>query len=176
MAIDASWGLGEAVVAGEVTPDNFLVDKVLREVVAREISDKGIEYRLTPDGAVEKVEIDADRRTAASVTDEQLVAVAMLARRAEKHYGCPQDVEWAIDRHLPDGENVVMLQSRPETVWSQKPAAPVASGPASSLDSIVSTLLSPLASRPPAEPETESEPTPNQSAAPPGDGQKEAPP
>ena len=182
VAIDASWGLGEAVVAGEVTPDNFLVDKVLREVVAREISDKGIEYRLTPDGAVEKVEIDADRRTAASVTDEQLVAVAMLARRAEKHYGCPQDVEWAIDRHLPDGENVVMLQSRPETVWSQKPAAPVASGPASSLDSIVSTLLSPLASRPPAEPEiepepeteTESKPNPNQSAAPPGDGQKEA--
>ena len=147
VAIDASWGLGEAVVAGEVTPDNFLVDKVLRQVIAREISDKGIEYRMTADGAVEKAEIDGPRRTAASVTDEQLVAVATLARRAEKHYGCPQDVEWAIDRHLPDGENVVMLQSRPETVWSQKPAQPVASGAAGPLDSIVSTLLSPLAAQ-----------------------------
>ena len=147
VAIDASWGLGEAVVAGEVTPDNFLVDKVLRQVIAREISDKGIEYRMTADGAVEKAEIDGPRRTAASVTDEQLVAVAALARRAEKHYGCPQDVEWAIDRHLPDGENVVMLQSRPETVWSQKPAQPVASGATGPLDSIVSTLLSPLAAQ-----------------------------
>ena len=172
VAIDASWGLGEAVVAGEVTPDNFLVDKVLRQVISREISDKGVEYRMTADGAVEKAEIEGPRRTAASVTDEQLVAVAMLARRAEKHYGCPQDVEWAIDRHLPDGENVVMLQSRPETVWSQKPARPVTSGPVSSLDSIVSTLLSPLAA-----PQSRSQPTdrptnrPNQSQ---GNSQKEA--
>ncbi len=154
VAIDASWGLGEAVVAGEVTPDNFLVDKVLRQVISREISDKGVEYRMTADGAVSKAEIEGPRRTVASVTDEQLVAVAMLARRAEKHYGCPQDVEWAIDRHLPDGENVVMLQSRPETVWSQKPARPVTSGPVSSLDSIVSTLLSPLAA-----PQSRSQPT-----------------
>ena len=49
VAIDASWGLGEAVVSGEVTPDNFLVDKVLREVIKREISDKCVEYRLTED-------------------------------------------------------------------------------------------------------------------------------
>ena len=90
VAIDASWGLGEAVVSGEVTPDNFLVDKVLREVVKREISAKLVEYRLTDDGTVEKLPIDDERRDAASVTDEQLVGVAMLARRAEKHYGCPQ--------------------------------------------------------------------------------------
>ena len=144
IAVDASWGLGEAVVSGEVTPDNFLIDKVLREVVKREISDKHIEYRLNGSGVVEKADVEQERRKSPSVTDEDLIAIAMLARRAEKHYGCPQDIEWAIDRHLPTGENVVMLQSRPETVWSQKPREPVAKSAYSGLSSIVSTLLSPM--------------------------------
>ncbi len=144
VAIDASWGLGEAVVSGEVTPDNFLVDKVLREVVHREISDKAIEYRLTDGGVVEKTEVDADRRNSSCVSDEDLVAITILARRAEKHYGCPQDVEWAIDRHLPPGENVVMLQSRPETVWSRKPRKAVGAKTGDPMRSIVSTLLSPM--------------------------------
>ncbi len=148
IAIDASWGLGEAVVSGEVTPDNFLVDKVLREVVKRDISTKHIEYRLTDQGVVEKVPVEPERQNASSVTDDDLIAVAMLARRAEKHYGCPQDVEWAVDRHLPTGENVVMLQSRPETVWSQKSVAPIRSGSDDPLSSIVSTLVSPLHTKP----------------------------
>jgi pyruvate,water dikinase len=144
VAIDSSWGLGEAVVSGEVTPDNFLVDKVLREVIKREISDKHIEYRLTDGGTVEKVPVPDERRKTSSVTDDELVAIAILARRSEKHYGCPQDVEWALDRHLPHGDNVVMLQSRPETVWSQKKKAPVSSGNYDPMSSIVSTLVSPL--------------------------------
>ncbi len=144
VAIDASWGLGEAVVSGEVTPDNFLVDKVLREVVKRDISTKHVEYKLTEHGVVEKVPVGDDRQTQPSVTDAQLVAIAQLARRSEKHYGCPQDVEWAIDRHLPDGENVLMLQSRPETVWSQKETKTVSKSAYDPLASIVSTLVSPL--------------------------------
>ncbi|MDH5521273.1 MAG: PEP/pyruvate-binding domain-containing protein, partial [Acidimicrobiia bacterium] len=73
VAVDASWGLGEAVVSGEVTPDNFLIDKVLREIVRREISDKHIEYRLTERGVVEKMEVEADRRTNPCVSDDDLV-------------------------------------------------------------------------------------------------------
>ncbi len=144
IAVDASWGLGEAVVSGEVTPDNFLIDKVLREVVKREISDKHVEYRLTDRGIVEKVPIEDERRNQSSVTDEDLIEIALLARKAEKHYGCPQDVEWAIDRHLPTGANVVMLQSRPETVWSQKATKSVSKGGGDQMSSIVSTLLSPM--------------------------------
>ena len=144
VAIDASWGLGEAVVSGEVTPDNFLVDKVLREVIHREISDKGVEYCLTDGGVVEKLEISGDRRTTPAVTDDDLTAIAILARRAEQHYGCPQDVEWALDKHLPAGDNVVMLQSRPETVWSQKPKKSVSTGGYDAMSSIVSKLVSPL--------------------------------
>ena len=112
-------------MSGEVTPDNYLFDKVLRQIVSRRISDKAVEYRLGDHGVVEKCEVAEDRRRVACMTDEDLAAVAALARRAEKHYGCPQDVEWALDRHLPAGQNVVLLQSRPETVWSQRVAEPI---------------------------------------------------
>ncbi len=144
MAIDASWGFGEAVVSGEVTPDNYLVDKVLHEVTRREISCKSIEYRL--DGAgVEVMQVDDDRANAPCLTDEEVCAVATMARRAEKHYGRPQDVEWAIDRNLPDGANVVLLQSRPETVWSNRTRETPQR--LTGLDSIVNTLVAPLAAK-----------------------------
>jgi pyruvate,water dikinase len=69
--------------------------------------------------------------------------VAELAKRAERHYGCPQDVEWA----LCDGE-VVLLQSRPETVWANKRPAPTTpSLYATGLTSMANTLINPLAAR-----------------------------
>ena len=70
---------------------------------------------LGPDDHVVEVEVDAERRDAPCLTDDEVRAVAKLARRAEKHYGCPQDVEWALD-----GDDIVLLQSRPETVWSRR--------------------------------------------------------
>ena len=151
VAIDAAWGFGESVVSGEVTPDNFLVDKVIYEIVSRTISPKTIEYRLSEDGrSVEKAEVPEERATAPSLTDDEVKAVAWLARQAERHYGAPQDVEWAIDMDLPDNENVVLLQSRPETVWSQKPRKRVARGQGGLMDGIVSTLLNPVHTRPKA--------------------------
>ncbi len=149
VAIDASWGLGEAVVSGEVTPDNYLVDKVIKEIVSRKVSTKLIEYRLDHDGVVRHLEIESERQTMPCMSDDDLRNVAALARRAEKHYGCPQDVEWAVDRHLPDGYNVVLLQSRPETVWSQKPVVPIG-GSSDPMSSIVSTLMAPMYSAPSA--------------------------
>lgn len=144
VAIDASWGFGEAVVSGEVTPDNFLVDKVLHQVTHREISCKSVEYRL--DGAgVAVVHVDDERANAPCLTDDEICAVATMARRTEKHYGRPQDVEWAIDRNLPDGQNVVLLQSRPETVWSTRTRSTTSH--MTGLDSIVNTLVSPLAKK-----------------------------
>ncbi len=144
VAIDASWGLGEAVVSGEVTPDNYLVDKVLREIVGRIISPKAIEYRLNGDRQVEKLDVEAERQCIQCLSDDEIKAVAAMARRAERHYGYPQDVEWALDRHLPDGENVILLQARPETVWSRKEVKPVSTGKYDPMRSIVSTLISPI--------------------------------
>lgn len=136
-------GPGRSRGVGEVTPDNFLVDKVIREIVSRKISNKHIEMCLGDDGEVHTVELDPVRANQPCVSDDDLRNVAALARRAEKHYGCPQDVEWAIDRHLPKGFNVLLLQSRPETVWSQKPVTPIASAK-DPMASIVSTLLAPM--------------------------------
>lgn len=140
IAIDASWGFGESVVGGTVTPDNFLVDKVMSHITRRVISDKVMEYRLGDNDSVVEASVGDDRRLAQCLSDEQVVAVARLARRAEKHYGCPQDVEWALDDQLPEGENVLLLQSRPETVWSRKVRA-VNPDSTDTYRSIVNTLL-----------------------------------
>jgi pyruvate,water dikinase len=141
IVIDASWGLGEMVVSGVVTPDNFTVEKVLEEVIARKISDKHVELVGDPVAgeAVER-EVPADRRTAQCLSDAEVLAVARLAKRLEKQYKCPQDVEWAIDADLPDGANLLALQSRPETIWSQKKKNAPKASYATGMAGIVGTL------------------------------------
>lgn len=119
ITIDASYGVGEMVVSGQVTPDNIVLDKVTLLPVTEHIGDKHAE--LVPDasaGSLVEREVDAERRSRRCLSDDDLKAVAQMAKRAEKHYKCPQDIEWALDHDLPDGENLLLLQSRPETVHS----------------------------------------------------------
>lgn len=144
IAIDSAWGFGEGVVSGEITPDNFLIDKVLFEIGKRNISKKSHEFCLTDHDTVEKVEAEEERASSPSLTDAQIKAIATLAKAAEKHYGCPQDIEWAVDADLPDGGNVVLLQSRPETVWSKKRRESAGGSNGDFMASIVSTLMNPL--------------------------------
>jgi cytochrome P450 len=150
IVIDASWGLGESVVAGEVTPDNFVVDKVMLEVVKRTIVAKPLELVADPAGRhlIER-EVEPDRQRQPALTNAELQAVARLAKRAERHYGTPQDIEWAVDADLPAGENVVLLQSRPETVWSQKPVPKPADAALyqTGMRGLLHTLLNPLNAR-----------------------------
>ncbi|MFE6509148.1 PEP/pyruvate-binding domain-containing protein [Nocardioides sp. NPDC057767] len=119
VAIDASYGVGEMVVSGQVTPDNLLLDKVMLTVVEQHCGAKHAE--LVPDadagGLVER-EVEEERRGRLCLESEEFVAIARLAKRAEKHYGCPQDIEWAFDRDLPEGEDLLLLQARPETIHS----------------------------------------------------------
>ncbi|PWE27798.1 phosphoenolpyruvate synthase [Pararhodobacter marinus] len=148
IVIDASWGLGEMVVSGVVTPDNYSVEKVLMEIIDRKISDKHVELIGDAErGETVEREVDEARRATPCLSDAQVIAVAQLAKRLEKQNGCPQDVEWAIDADLPDGENLLALQSRPETIWSQKkkdkPRNPYATG----MMSIVGTLNNPYGSK-----------------------------
>ena len=141
IAIDASWGLGEAVVSGEVNPDNYLVDKVLMEITRRVVSDKEVEYRPAASGrGVAPVAVPAGRRAVPCLSDEQITEVARLAQRAERHYGCPQDVEWAMEADPVGGYRLFLLQSRPETVWSRRPVRPVSADEPSGYASIASTL------------------------------------
>lgn len=141
IVIDASWGLGEMVVSGVVTPDNFTVEKVLMEIIDRKISDKHVELVGDPavGQAVER-EVPEERRRVQCLTDAQVIAVAALAKRLEKQNKCPQDVEWAIDADLPDGENLLALQSRPETIWSQKKTEAPKKTYATGMMGIVGTL------------------------------------
>lgn len=145
IVIDASWGLGETVVSGTVTPDNFVVEKVMQEILKRTISDKHME--MVPDvaaGTAVEREITDDRRTRSCLTDEEIIAVAMLAKSLEKSHKCPQDVEWAFDADLPAGQNLMALQSRPETVWSRKAKTKPASSFGSGLSGIAATLTAGL--------------------------------
>lgn len=141
IVIDSAFGLGETVVSGTVTPDNFSVDKVVFEIVRRTISAKECECVLDGDTVVHR-DLEPERSTEPSLDDNEVKAVARLARQAEKHFGRPQDTEWAIDH---DG-NVFLLQSRPETVWSNKPRQ--AAGGAAGMEGILKTLMTPVRVRP----------------------------
>jgi len=123
VTIEGAWGLGSAVVGGEVTPDRWVLGKVTGEVSVREISDKQIQHVPAKAGGIEPVAVSAEQRRLACLSDEELQRLRELARRIERHYGCAQDIEWAIDRA---SGAILLLQSRPETVWSAKDAAPLA--------------------------------------------------
>jgi pyruvate,water dikinase len=122
MAIEGSWGLGSAVVGGDVTPDRWVIGKITGEISVREISDKQICHVPRTEGGIESIAVQEARRQIACMSDEELQALRMIGRRVEKHYGRPQDIEWAVDQH---SGAILLLQSRPETVWSSKDAAPV---------------------------------------------------
>jgi pyruvate, water dikinase len=108
VAVNASWGLGLAVVGGEVTPDEYRVSKVTGEVLHRAIGPKLIEYGR----GGERSDVPTERQEVACLDEERLGELVEVARRVERHFGSHQDIEWAIDR---DGE-LFMLQSRPVTV------------------------------------------------------------
>jgi pyruvate,water dikinase len=123
ITVESAWGLGSAVVGGEVTPDRWVIGKVTGEISARTISDKAIEHLPAAGGGIETVAVAEERRRVASMSDAELQALRLIGRRIERHYGSAQDVEWAVDRHSAE---ILVLQSRPETVWSPQDAAPVA--------------------------------------------------
>ena len=122
ITIEGAWGLGSSVVSGEVTPDRWVLGKITGEISVRDISNKHARQVPAPGGGIHEVENEAAIASQPCLTDDQLMALREVGRKVERHYGKPQDIEWALDE---DG-NVFLLQSRPETVWSAKDAAPVA--------------------------------------------------
>jgi len=127
VAINASWGLGLGVVGGEVTPDDYLVSKVTREVVRRTVGDKHIEYVPAAGGTgTTAVEVDDERRHRLCLDDHAVDGLLELARRIERHFGCPQDIEWAVARGETAPDGLFVLQSRPVTGLPQRPAPPPA--------------------------------------------------
>ncbi len=106
--IDASPGLGEAVVSGAVNPDHFVVDTATGEILERRLGDKRIAIRSTPGGGTEQVAVEANE---ACLTDDQVRALAELGDETERHFQAPQDTEWAIDA----AGKLWLTQARPVT-------------------------------------------------------------
>jgi pyruvate,water dikinase len=122
MTIEGSWGLGSAVVGGEVTPDRWVVGKITGEISVREISTKLIHHAAVAAGGVEIVPVPQDLQCVACMSDDEIQSLRTIGRKVERHYGRSQDIEWAVER---GSEKILLLQSRPETVWSAMESAPV---------------------------------------------------
>ncbi len=133
ITIEGAWGLGSAVVSGEVTPDRWVLGKITGEISVRDISDKHARQVPAPGGGIHEVENEAVIARQPCLTDEQLLALREVGRKVERHYGKPQDIEWALD----ESGAVFLLQSRPETVWSARDAAPVAEAKANPLGHVM---------------------------------------
>ncbi len=126
VVIEGSWGLGETVVSGEVNPDHFVVDKVVMEISQRTISTKHIQCVHDPEqDEVVHLGVAEDLQGACCLEDQEIRELVAVAKRIERHYGCPMDVEWAIDRDFAFPESVFIVQARPETVWSQRRKEPL---------------------------------------------------
>ncbi len=142
IVIDSNFGFGESVVSGEVTPDHFVVNKVALDIIDRTISQKELCYSVDlKTQTSQAIEVPFERQRVQSLIDDEITELAWMGKQIEKHYGCPMDIEWAVDKDLPSGGNIFILQARPETVWSKKQLAPVANAGASAMDYILSTML-----------------------------------
>jgi pyruvate,water dikinase len=109
--IEAAWGLGEAVVSGSVSPDNYVVDRGQKKILNRFIAAKEIMIvRDTKTGETVTKKVPADMRELLVLSDEEILKLADQAEVLEKHYGIPQDIEWAFENG-----KMFILQSRPIT-------------------------------------------------------------
>lgn len=107
--IEAGFGLGEMLVQGVITPDNFVVDKQNLEVNSRDIQSQEV-MLVWQDGKNQEVSVPEDKQNQSALTDNQIKELVQLGVKIEKHYGVPQDIEWALEK-----DKLYILQSRPIT-------------------------------------------------------------
>ncbi len=120
LVIEGSFGLGEAVVSGSVSPDRYVVEKATLAIRRREVHHKDLVIEYDPRGhGTRQRMLSEDQALQPVLSDDEVVAVAELGRRIEQHYEFPQDTEWAFD---PEGA-LWMLQSRPITTLHDTAAA-----------------------------------------------------
>ncbi|MCP4398556.1 MAG: hypothetical protein GY801_14825 [bacterium] len=108
VAINASFGLGEAIVSGIVTPDQYIVEKVRMEIIEKKINEKKIALHLKANGGMEEKENSHANEQALS--NEQILELADMIVNTENFYGFPVDTEWAFE-----GDTLYLLQARPIT-------------------------------------------------------------
>jgi pyruvate,water dikinase len=180
VAIEGTWGLGSALVSGDVTPDSFVISKITGEITGRRVSAKAKTHTYRPNGSVTPpsgsavlagdqfppagdtpdaaaqhgtvegpsvtvTDTPPDLREAPCLSDDEIRALAAIARRIESHYGVPQDIEWAVlDGDGDAAARIVLLQSRPETVWAAKGEAPAGAPKPRAADHVLALFGKPL--------------------------------
>lgn len=115
--IEGAWGLGEYVVQGTVTPDNYTVNKASGEIIEKNVNGQDIKLIRKATGDCEEVMVPLDEKNEQKLTDAQIKELAVCAKKIEAHYGCYMDMEWGVDER---DNKVYILQARPETVWSRR--------------------------------------------------------
>ncbi|MBW2566925.1 MAG: phosphoenolpyruvate synthase, partial [Deltaproteobacteria bacterium] len=110
--INASWGLGEAVVSGQVTPDEYLVDKADFRILDKRVFKKNRQIVSDKKGSTKWIAVAKSKKDKPALSDEIIVRLAKYGVQIENHYGVAQDIEWAVDKD----ERIFILQARPETV------------------------------------------------------------
>jgi pyruvate,water dikinase len=113
--MNASWGLGEAVVSGLVTPDTITVSRPERRVLDYSVGSKEVAIHYAPEGGIVEMETTEDQRANQALTDRQTLELTDLAEEIEAHYGAPQDIEWALRK-----DKLYVLQSRAITTLGEK--------------------------------------------------------
>jgi pyruvate,water dikinase len=120
--VEASYGLGEYVVKGSVTPDDYYVDKGTLKIIRRNIPTKTIMLAQKPGGGTEEKQVPEELKERQVIADEQVTELAKYALTIEQHYGRVMDIEWGLDKQTG---KLLILQARPETVWSMKKKSPI---------------------------------------------------
>ena len=142
IAIDSNFGFGESVVSGEVTPDHFVVNKITLDIIERRVAQKTLCYTVDPvTQSSRAIEVPFERQRVQSLIDDEITELAWMGKKIESHYGCPMDIEWAVDKDLPAGGNIFILQARPETAWSARRQSASAAASGSAIDYILSGML-----------------------------------
>ncbi|WP_025850366.1 phosphoenolpyruvate synthase [Paenibacillus ehimensis] len=116
LSIDASFGLGEALVAGLVSPDCYKVQE--GQIVDKRIATKKLAIYGRKEGGTETKQIDPDQQKTQTLTDQQIIQLARIGRQIEAYFGCPQDIEWCLAH-----DTFYILQSRPITTLYPIPEA-----------------------------------------------------
>jgi pyruvate, water dikinase len=112
VVINASWGLGEAIVSGQVTPDEYVVEKGTYIILEKQVVKKNRQIVSDAKGGTKWIPVPKQMRERSVLSDEAIIRLAQYGVQIENHYGVPQDIEWAVDE---SGE-IFILQARPETV------------------------------------------------------------
>ena len=115
--IEAAYGLGEYVVQGTVTPDNYTVSKADNKIIETNVNEQDVMLVRKKGGDCEEQPVPEENRHKQTLTTEQILELANYAKKIEKHYGCYMDIEWGIDERT---DKIWILQARPETVWSRR--------------------------------------------------------